>query len=324
MATIWQNAATRLAAGQHLVLAIVVAHRGSAPGKQGFKMIIGAEGPLAGTIGGGRMEFDLVKLAGDMLRNAAHAPLLLKKVHRARAPAAERSGMICAGSQQLLLQPLGPAHLPTIERIARAADGELPGFLEATPSGIDLVAQPGGTGLGFHNEPTGWCYRERLGARDTLYIAGSGHVGLAVSRIMALLDFHVVVFDHRADIPTVAENRFAHELMIIPYREIGAHIEEGDHAYAVIVTTAYPSDVEALLQLADKRLKYLGLMGSAAKIKKIFAEVTAAGVGSAALARIKAPIGLPINNHTPAEIAVSIAAQIIHIRNGGTCPPDRR
>ena len=306
----WQMIAARLAQDQPVILVVVVSHQGSTPGKRGFKMVVDKDGPLCGTVGGGKMEFDLVALARDMIARREKMPVLLKRVHRTSGPESDRSGMICAGEQQLVLQPLNPENRGLITTIATANFG----FLQLSPAGIG-IDEAATAEIGFYENKEGWCYRERLGLPDTVYVIGSGHVGLALCRVMASLDFRIVAFDHRPDVPTVTGNHFADEVKIMDYQEIGDHIEEGDQAFAVIVTTAYPSDEMSLRQLVGKRLRYIGLMGSAAKLKKIFAAARAAGVSAEVLETIHAPIGLPINNRTPAEIAVSIAAQIIDIRN---------
>ena len=90
---------------------------------------------------------------------------------------------------------------------------------------------------------------------------------------------------------------------------------EGDHVYAVITTTGFDSDAESLKQLIGKNLKYLGLMGSAAKIKHIFDHLRRDGLDPNLFKKVRAPIGIPINNQTPAEIAISIVAEIIQVRN---------
>ncbi len=100
-----------------------------------------------------------------------------------------------------------------------------------------------------------------------------------------------------------------------------AFVEIGNYAlmynvkYAVIVTRNFESDKQALMQLLKKDLKYLGLMGTKAKIKKIFSEAVKEGGDKNLIRRVKAPVGIEINSKTPEEIAVSIAAEIIKTRN---------
>jgi len=93
-------------------------------------------------------------------------------------------------------------------------------------------------------------------------------------------------------------------------------VPEGFNVYVVIVTFAHKSDEQVLEQILGKNIKYLGLMGSAKKIETIFGRLKQKGFTEAQLKKIAAPIGYPINSETPAEIAVSIAAQVVAVKNG--------
>jgi len=160
-----------------------------------------------------------------------------------------------------------------------------------------------------------WLYQEEAGQRPTVTIIGGGHVGLALSRVMADLNFHIVVLDDRARVATMAANTYVQEKQVVSYKSIGKHISEGKESYVVIMTFGHQGDERVLEQLAGKKLRYLGLMGSPAKIAQIFARLKKKGVGAASLKKVHAPVGLPINSHTPEEIAVSIAAEIIQVKN---------
>jgi xanthine dehydrogenase accessory factor len=82
------------------------------------------------------------------------------------------------------------------------------------------------------------------------------------------------------------------------------------------MTFGHQHDRQVVEQLLGHRVRYLGLMGSAAKIKKLFADMRADGADSEALELVRAPIGVAIGSHTPEEIAISVAAEIIAVRNG--------
>ena len=159
-----------------------------------------------------------------------------------------------------------------------------------------------------------WLYQEEAGQRPTLTIVGGGHVGLALSRVMAELNFHVVVLDDRTRLATMAANTYAQEKQVVNYKSIGKHVEQGSQSYVVIMTFGHQADERVLKQLAGKKLRYLGLMGSSAKIAQIFARLKKKGVSAASLKKVRAPVGLSIHSHTPEEIAISIAAEIIQIK----------
>ena len=140
-------------------------------------------------------------------------------------------------------------------------------------------------------------------------------MALALSRVMATLPFRIVVLDNRSDLPTMADNVFAHETHVVDYGRIADHIAEGERSWVVIMTFGHTHDSIVLESLAGKPLRYLGLMGSTAKVERLFAIMRDGGVPEAHLARISAPVGVSIGSHTPEEIAISIAAEIIKLRN---------
>src|SRR5204863_3857197 len=92
------------------------------------------------------------------------------------------------------------------------------------------------------------------------------------------------------------------------------------HAYVVIVTRGHTNDLDALRALAPRDLRYLGLIGSRAKVARIYDELTANGMSAELLKRVHAPIGLDIGAVTPQEIAVSILAELIAVKHGKEHP----
>ena len=160
-----------------------------------------------------------------------------------------------------------------------------------------------------------WLYRGPIGLEDTLYIIGGGHVGLALSRVAATLPFRIVVLDNREDLATMAANRWAHQRQVVDYDRIADHVVEGDRSWVVIMTFGHTHDRQVLEGLLGKELAYLGLMGSEAKVLQLFAAMLEDGSPAADLEGVKAPIGVPIGSHTPEEIAISVAAEIIAMRN---------
>jgi xanthine dehydrogenase accessory factor len=111
------------------------------------------------------------------------------------------------------------------------------------------------------------------------------------------------------------DNRFAHELRVIDYAESVHHIAQGDRSWAVVMTYGHANDAAVLRCLLPLELRYLGLLGSTAKVRQMFARFRADGVAQERLDRVSAPVGASIGSHTPEEIAISIAAEIIQERN---------
>lgn len=160
-----------------------------------------------------------------------------------------------------------------------------------------------------------WEYKEQIGVSDQLYIFGGGHVGLALSQIFSMLDFHISIFDDREFLNTLNDNQYANVKKIINYENIEDIVPEGMNTYVVVMTAAHKHDEMVVHQLISKKVKYLGMMGSKKKVKTIFDKFHAQGIDSRLTARIDAPIGLKIGSETPAEIAISIAAKIISVRH---------
>jgi xanthine dehydrogenase accessory factor len=96
------------------------------------------------------------------------------------------------------------------------------------------------------------------------------------------------------------------------------------HAYVVIVTRGHTNDLEALRALAPRDLRYLGLIGSRAKVARIYDALTEDGMPANLLERVHAPIGLDIGAVTPQEIAVSILAELIAVKHGKEHPTSMR
>ncbi|MDQ7090911.1 MAG: XdhC family protein [Methylococcales bacterium] len=126
---------------------------------------------------------------------------------------------------------------------------------------------------------------------------------------------YIVVLDERADLHTFKNNHDADKKITCSYHDVHTHILEKSRNYVVIVTPNHRTDEIVLKQLLEKKLSYLGLMGSPAKIKRIFTTLKQAGISPEKLSQLQIPIGLPIRSHTPTEIAISIAAEIILFKN---------
>lgn len=313
----WEFIHENLQADEPLMLLLVVESGGSSPGRPGFKMAVMADGFIHGTIGGGIMERELAEKAAKLISRGSARPQLLKLLHHEGGGSGKRSGMICSGWQRLAMLPLSAADSDAVDSLIFALKRNRPGRLKISPRGIEFQPRnkPAGDITFTSKANEDWTYQEEAGQRPTITIIGGGHVGLALSRVMADLNFHVVVLDDRPDVATMAANTYAQEKQVVSYKRIGKLVSEGRQSYVVIMTFGHQADELVLKQLAGKKLRYLGLMGSPAKIAQIFANLKKKGVAVADLKKIHAPVGLPIHSHTPEEIAVSIAAEIIQVKN---------
>jgi xanthine dehydrogenase accessory factor len=311
---VWTLAAASLSAGTPVALLCVLRSEGSSPGRQGFKMAVTLE-QTAGSIGGGIMEHKFVELARQRLRTADATPLLRPQVHR-REAVADRSGMMCSGEQDVLLRPLTSEDSPAVLAIANALRTLSGGIFELSAEhGLRITAAEAAAPFYQYQAGPAWHYRERLGFRDQVTIVGGGHVSLALSQVLAALDFELTVLDDRAELPTLDANEWAHSKRVVSYDELAAEIPEGPHQYVVVMTVGYRTDAQALRQLLGRAYRYLGVMGSVAKVAELRRVLGEDGFSDEALSRLHGPIGLPIKSQTPAEIAISVAAELIQVRN---------
>ena len=198
---------------------------------------------------------------------------------------------------------------PVIESILDSEKQQNPKWIHLTQRGLSLRE----SGIqGFVNHELEWTYQEEVGCVPILYVIGAGHVGKAIAKQFQLLDFHVVVLDDRAEMCATCEG-VADEVVVAGFDEIGSVIDS-EKARVAVVTRAFDTDITALKSLLNRQFGYLGLMGSHHKIARIKQELLAAGARRDWLDQIVAPLGIPISNRTPAEIAVSLAAQLISLR----------
>jgi xanthine dehydrogenase accessory factor len=290
----------------------VVESIGSSPGRQGFKMVVNTEGPLLGSIGGGIMEFKLVEYIKVCLKKGAFKPFLKRQIHN-KTVAENQSGMICSGEQTVLFYCFQEHDLDKISKIIENLSKNTEGVIMFSNKGFDFSENKHKENRAFVKGSKSWSYEEKLIQQKQLYIIGSGHCALALSRQMSLLtDFYIHLFDNRDDLNTFKNNTFAHKKEVLNFEEIGEKIPSGEDVFVVIMSFGYRTDAEILRGLFGKHFAYIGMLGSETKIKKMFTDFENEGYDKAYLDKIHAPIGLIPHTKTPEEIAVSIAAQIIY------------
>lgn len=325
---LWKFIVQQLTLHHPVMLLCVVESNGSSPGRQGFKMAV-TENEMVGSIGGGIMEHKFAELAKEKLKHGASTSFIRKQFHQ-KSAAKDQSGMICSGEQTVLLYLLAEKDLPVIQKIVTALENNDAGLLKITFSEIEFVDsnnQEDDLGFTLRSE-TDFTYTERIGFKNHLYIIGGGHCALALSKLMRGMDFYIHLFEERENLNTMIENNFVHEKKIVnDYSELAELIPEGIYipvgsmapavwqTYITVMTFGYRTDDTAVRALADKKFRYLGVLGSEAKMKQLFSEWRKDGISEFWLSTIHAPIGIQIKSETPEEIAVSIAAQIIKIKN---------
>jgi xanthine dehydrogenase accessory factor len=155
-----------------------------------------------------------------------------------------------------------------------------------------------------------------LAPAPRLYVIGAGHVGWQLGRIAVDAGFRLHVVDDREKFANRERFPNADEIVVEPIAEWLHRAEIPSSAYVVIVTRGHQNDLEAMRALAARDLRYLGLIGSRAKVARIRTVLLSEGMPPECLDRVHSPIGLEIGAITPAEIAISILAQLIAVRRG--------
>ncbi len=158
-------------------------------------------------------------------------------------------------------------------------------------------------------------FLEPLRQLPRLVIFGAGHIGSALSRIAKMLDFAVTVVDNRPEFATRDRLSWVDEVIAADYEQVIAGLAYDDNVYLVILTHKHAHDFEVLEQLIHKPVRYLGMIGSKTKVAKAFQQLRDKGVGEDVIKKIHSPLGVKIGASTPAEIAVSIAAELVAVRN---------
>lgn len=307
----WKSTYNSLKNNDKVVLMVVVESIGSSPGRQGFKMLVDANNTLVGSIGGGVMEFALAEEAKALLKKNTEHIYLKRQIHR--GVKTEGSGMICSGEQTVAFIPLNSKDLPLLNQLLNDAKG----VLSISPKGLsyELSIKLNSKFEFNKTNDANWIYKEQMTLKPKLYIIGAGHVGATTATLCQQVGFEVVLYDNRKGLNTFeAVKGIAHK-QIIDYNNIADFIEEGAHIYVAIMTHGYKDDKIALEPLLGKQFKFLGVLGSLAKLKVMFEVLKKEGFEQNILDTIHAPLGLFIKSETPEEIAVSIAAQLIKVKN---------
>lgn len=149
--------------------------------------------------------------------------------------------------------------------------------------------------------------------KPRLFICGAGHVAKELADIAAFLDFRVYVMDSRPEFANRERFPHAEEVICVPFETLTSYLE--DNSFYAVVTPGHQDDYSCVKQILASSYDYLGMIGSSKKIAATYERLLRDGYSKEQLDTIHAPIGLAIGAVTPGEIAISILAQIIEIKN---------
>jgi xanthine dehydrogenase accessory factor len=322
------------------ILATVIGVSGSTPASALARMLVSETGErLAGTVGGGCSEGDVIHAAREMAGTgkSAFMTFTLDEDHL-------ESGMLCGGTLEVFLEPVSPRDLPLMESLRDRRDSGEDSIRATLLAGdgavIDrLLVPPGDTTQFFprfvHDReplltavgevtrggnvrqvplPEGRLVLEFVPGAPALYIFGGGHVARDVSRIASLAGFRVTVIDDRPEFANPVRFPDAVRTIAADFIESFAQIALRPSSSIVIVTRGHKADEIVLEHAVRTSAGYIGMIGSRTKVAATFEHLSSRGVGPEQLRRVHAPIGLAIGAVSPGEIAVSIVAELIHAR----------
>lgn len=323
MKTLLQMVKTTIASGAPVVLATVVDAAGSVPRGAGARMAVTAEGLLAGTIGGGAIEHRCLEMARSVLCEgiSKETEFVLNETDF------HQLGMICGGSARVYLQYIPGHDSETVAVLGQAAaaleEGRRLWLINDLSHGGRLTAcgaedapkelLPWLTRRPVRIRDTGMdLFVEQIGSGGTVYIFGAGHVGRELEPLLSKVGFRCVVLDDRPDFADRALFPAAADVICVDYSAVDRSVSVGPEDYVCIMTRGHSHDTEVLAQVLRAAPRYVGLMGSRKKIAALHRILQEEyGITACQMAKLTAPIGLEIGARTPAEIAVSVAAQLI-------------
>jgi len=344
-------------AGRAFALATVVRTQGSTPQVVGAKLLVtddDARGKAAGTLGGGCVEADAITEARTVLRDGGRS----LRAHALTEDLAWNTGLVCGGTMWILAER-GDDALSIDGRsiaadLARAAAGGPPMaiatllqrrgrdltfggrvFVDAAGAVMgtlgDVALDSRAAGAAADQLPHGTprvlsldgdrdLLIDPVAGRPQLVIAGGGHVAMAIARQAALIDFDVTVIEDRPEFADPA--RFGGARVVtgdVP--STLAALDYGHASFIVIATRGHKLDAACVLAAVATRARYIGVLGSRRKTVLLEQMLRAEGVDEGRIRAIHAPVGLDLGGRTPAEIALSVLAEITQERYQATGRP---
>jgi xanthine dehydrogenase accessory factor len=236
--------------GERVCMATVVRREGSAPREVGAKMVVSSSGKLAGSIGGGAVELEIIDKAQSVIKGGK--PVMMEFDLSGEAPDLDA---LCGGNISVFLEPFGDV--------------------------------------------------------KRLFVIGAGHVGVALARLARGIGFMVTLVDDREEY--LARERMGDgiEPILAKPDEAEAKLKIDESSAVVICTRGHRLDKVWLSRVVRRSPRYIGMLGSKHKARKIFEELEGEGLPHESLKRVRTPVGLDIGAVTPEEIAVSISAELV-------------
>lgn len=332
------------------VLATVIRTKGSTPQVPGSSALFDGNGLIAGTIGGGAVEKSITDISIERFKTRQSGLFSFNLAN----DISKKEEAICGGEIDILTDADPGKHSVIFKEIQKSLSEREPGILITSVSlsngEVTDISRVWSSGPSFSTLPEAeiekaqpvikelmlladssrfceiqltseaghqkFMFFEPVMPPLKLVIAGAGHIGKALSHIGKLLGFEVVVIDDREEYANIGNIPEASEIIVGDIGKAIAELPKGRDTFIVIVTRGHKDDAEALRSCIKSDAGYLGMIGSRKKTAAIRDEFIKNGwATSSEWEKLHTPIGLEINSRTIEEIAISIAAQIIAVKN---------
>lgn len=312
---------------QDCMLVTVIAGSGSTPRGAGAKMAVFADGSIAGTIGGGALEYKAQQMASDALQQGKTYTWEFMLHPNEVADL----GMVCGGDVEVYFQYLSwqaPETAALLEQILSALNSNADSWLVTEISSQGHWAQQTqladrkllsqmGFAAPLSNKTAIVTYQDKKYYADPLqtagrvYIFGGGHISKSLVPVLYPLGFRCVVLDDKPEFYDPARFPLAEETKAASFTDFSAAATITESDYVIIMTRGHANDYEVLVQALRTNACYIGMIGSSRKLQSTKEKLFAEGFTERDFARVHAPIGLAIKAVTPEEIAISIAGELI-------------
>jgi len=343
--------------GRRFAVATVVRTIGSTPQVVGAKLLVDDLGRLVGTLGGGCVEGDAFVEAKRVIETGETS----LREYELTEELAWDTGLVCGGTMWISIEPgervlrfagrdlLGdvlvasaggkPVALATLMRKRGKeviAAGKLfvesgakgggtlgDGALDARARAAAIEALQQGTARTVVLDEETELLVEPVLAKPRLVIAGGGHVGLAIAKLAVQLDYEVTVIDDRPEFANRERFTGVNEVVNMDMARALETVPIGWNSFVIIATRGHKLDAHCLRAAVKTEARYVGLLGSKRKTILIAQMLRDEGIAEDRIRAVHAPIGLDLGGRTPAEIALSVMAELSLERYGGSGKPLR-
>lgn len=302
-----------LQANRQAYLCTIVKTWGSSPRPSGSLLACTTKGELVGSLSGGCVEDDLVARlqAGEP---AMSAPQCFE--YGLKTEDNERLGLPCGGTLKVLVEPLNASHLAHFETLAKALAKRqcLRRKVNIKEGTMSLTPATSPAPLEYEDSNHKSAYLSAsFGPKNQLFIIGAGMIAMYLADLAGKLDFKTIICDPRENLINAWPVPDTTTLRMYPDDAIKEHAN--DAMTAIVAVTHDPRiDDMGMMEALNTQAFYVGAMGSKTTSANRRSRLKELGVSDVALAKLHAPIGLPIGSKTPPEVALSIMAEITATR----------